>query len=277
MKRKIRILFVASEINPFLKLSSASDFIRLLPQKLQDKGYDIRIFMPKFGVINERRNRLHEVVRLSGINIRVAGEEKPLTIKVASIPNAKLQVYFLDNEDYFKRKAVLTDKKTNVFFKDNDERAIFFCKGVIETVKKLGWPPDVIHCHDWMSAFVPLYLRSQYKEDPTFKNSKIVYSLYNNGFEESFAKNYSDKVSVDGVNGDALQMYESNDYLGLCKGAISLADVVTKGSEQIAPELEAYLQENNIDGEYYDPSDKKGVVQHYHELYSNAIAQTVAT
>ncbi|MEM7654686.1 MAG: glycogen/starch synthase, partial [Bacteroidota bacterium] len=159
MDKKLRILYVTSEIDPFLKLSSAADMIRLLPQKLQEKGHEIRIFMPKFGVINERRNRLHEVVRLSGINIRVAGEEKPLTIKVASIPNAKLQVYFLDNEDYFKRKSVLTDPSNDTFHVDNDERSIFFCKGVIETVKKLGWPPNIIHCHDWMTSFIPLYLR----------------------------------------------------------------------------------------------------------------------
>ena len=145
MSEKLRILYVTSEIDPFLKISSAAEFIRLLPQKLQEKGHEIRILMPKFGVINERRNRLHEVVRLSGINIRVGDEEKPLTIKVASIPNAKLQVYFLDNEDYFQRKSVLTDPENNTFYSDNDERAIFFCKGVIETVKKLGWQPDIIH------------------------------------------------------------------------------------------------------------------------------------
>ncbi|HEX2898401.1 MAG TPA: glycogen/starch synthase, partial [Bacteroidia bacterium] len=138
MSDKLKILYVTTEIDPFLKISSAADFIRLLPQKLQEKGHEIRILMPKFGVINERRNRLHEVVRLSGINIRVGEEEKPLTIKVASIPNAKLQVYFLDNEDYFQRKSVLVDPVNNAFYKDNDERAIFFCKGVIETVKKLG-------------------------------------------------------------------------------------------------------------------------------------------
>src|SRR3989338_11641437 len=142
----LRVLYVTSEILPFLEITRAANFVRQLPQGLQAKGVEVRILMPRFGCINERKNRLHEVVRLSGINITVGDEEKPLTIKVASIPNAKLQVYFLDNEDYFQRKSVLVDPVNNLFYKDNDERAIFFCKGVIETVKKLGWQPDIIHC-----------------------------------------------------------------------------------------------------------------------------------
>ena len=167
----IRILYVASEINPFLKTSEVADFVRRLPQVMQEKGMEIRILVPRFGLINERKNRLHEVVRLSGINISVGEEEKPLIIKVASIPNAKLQVYFIDNEDYFHRKSVFFDKEDN-FYEDNDERAIFFCKGVLETVKKLGWAPDIIHCNDWMTSLIPLYVSSTYKNDPIFKNAK---------------------------------------------------------------------------------------------------------
>ena len=154
---KLRILYVASEINPFLQTSAVADFVRKLPQAMQERGMEIRILVPRFGLINERKNRLHEVVRLSGINIAVGEEEKPLVIKVASIPNAKLQVYFIDNEDYFHRKSVFFDKNDN-FYKDNDERAIFFCKGVLETVKKLGWAPDIVHCNDWMTSLIPLYI-----------------------------------------------------------------------------------------------------------------------
>ncbi|MEM6261303.1 MAG: glycogen/starch synthase [Bacteroidota bacterium] len=274
MDKKLRILYVTSEIDPFLKFSSAADIIRLLPQKLQEKGHDIRIFMPKFGVINERRNRLHEVVRLSGINIRVAGQEKPLTIKVASIPNAKLQVYFLDNEDYFKRKSVLTDPKDNSFHLDNDERSIFFCKGVIETVKKLGWPPDIIHCHDWMTSFIPLYLRTHYREDPMFKNTKIVYTVYNNGFSNEFAQSFLDKVRVDGISDDQLLKYDGNNYIGVVKGGIALSDAVTKGHPTVDATIEEYIASTSHsvyfdkqDNGYIDVNDKDAYVQRYNDLY----------
>lgn len=268
MKNKLRILYVTSEIDPFLKLSSAADYIRLLPQKLQEKGHEIRIFMPKFGVINERRNRLHEVVRLSGINIRVAGEEKPLTIKVASIPNAKLQVYFLDNEDYFKRRSVLTDSN-NKFHIDNDERAIFFCKGVIETVKKLGWPPNIIHCHDWMTSFIPLYLRTHYKDDPMFKSTKTVFTVYNNGFDSELPTDFLDKVRVDGINDEKLDNFKENNYVGVCKGGIALSDVVTKGHPEIDEKLEEYIEQTKSEKIYIDTDDKDSYVEEYHQLYAN--------
>lgn len=269
MDKKLRILYVTSEIDPFLKISSAADLIRLLPQKLQEKGYDIRIFMPKFGVINERRNRLHEVVRLSGINIRVAGEEKPLTIKVASIPNAKLQVYFLDNEDYFKRKSVLNDPKDNSFHLDNDERSIFFCKGVIETVKKLGWPPDIIHCHDWMTSFIPLYLRTNYQDDPMFKNTKVVFTVYNNGFESEFSKDFLDKVRLDGIADEQLNNYAGNNYVGMVRGGIALSDVVTKGHPEVDASLEEYIASTQEKKIYIDANDKDSYVEGYHQLYED--------
>ncbi|MDX2282914.1 MAG: glycogen/starch synthase [Bacteroidia bacterium] len=268
MDKKLRILYVTSEIDPFLKLTSAADLIRFLPQRLQEKGHDIRIFMPKFGVINERRNRLHEVVRLSGINIRVAGEEKPLTIKVASIPNAKLQVYFLDNEDYFKRKSVLTDPNSDTFHLDNDERAIFFCKGVIETVRKLGWPPDIIHCHDWMSAFIPLYLRTQYKGDPMFKRTKTVFTVYNNGFDCELASNFLDKVKSDGIADEKLHSFAGNNYVGVVRGGIALSDAVTKGHPRVDEKLESYLQQVHSQNLYFDAADKDEYVEGYHRLYA---------
>lgn len=268
MDKKLRILFVTSEIDPFLKISSAADLIRLLPQKLQEQGHEIRIFMPKFGVINDRRNRLHEVVRLSGINIRVNGQEKPLTIKVASIPNAKLQVYFLDNEDYFKRKSVLTDPSSKKFHIDNDERAIFFCKGVIETVKKLGWAPDIIHCHDWMTSFIPLYLNTQYSNDPMFKNTKTVFTVYDNGFESELAQNYLDKVRQDGISDEQLDNYSGNDYVGVVKGGIALSDVTTYGHPQIDENLEQYIQERQSEKLYFESEDQDSFVEKYAQLYS---------
>lgn len=269
--KKLKILYVTSEISPFLKNSPAAELIRLLPQKIQEKGHDIRIFMPKFGVINERRNRLHEVVRLSGINIRVNGAEKPLTIKVASIPNAKLQVYFLDNEDYFKRKSVLFDKQSR-FHQDNDERAIFFCKGVIETIKKLGWPPDIIHCHDWMTSFLPLYIRTQHADDPMFKNTKIVYTVYNNDFESELSGDYLDKVLVDGVGEEAVKGYGGNDYVGVVKGGIALSDIVTKGQEEVDATLEAFISSTHSKNIYFDTNDQESYVEGYNQLYADIAA-----
>ena len=181
MSRK-KVLFISSEMNPFLEGSTVGEIARQLPQAIQEKDNEIRILVPRFGVINERRNRLHEVVRLSGINITIDDNDNPLIIKVASLPEAKMQVYFLDNEDYFHRKFVYTDAN-NAFFPDNDERTIFFCKGALETVKKLGWAPDIIHCHGWMTSLVPLYIKTSYSKDPVFENVKVVYSLYNNEFE----------------------------------------------------------------------------------------------
>ncbi|MFN0203163.1 MAG: glycogen/starch synthase [Bacteroidia bacterium] len=272
MEKKLRILYVTSEIEPFLKLTSAADIIRPLPQKFQEKGHDIRIFMPKFGVINERRNRLHEVVRLSGINIRVAGEEKPLTIKVASIPNAKLQVYFLDNEDYFKRKSAITDPTDNSFHADNDERAIFFCKGVIETVKKLGWAPDIIHCHDWMTSFLPVYMRTHYQNDPMFRNTKIIYTLYNNGIEDSFTGNFLEKMRVDGINDETLNNYDSNDYVSMCKGGISLADATTVGHTNFLPESLGKYLEQSEKAHFFDSTDQDQYVESFNKLYTTITA-----
>lgn len=268
MDRKLRILYVTSEIEPFLKITSAADVIRPLPQKLQEKGHDIRIFMPKFGVINERRNRLHEVVRLSGINIKVAGEEKPLTIKVASIPNARLQVYFLDNEDYFKRKSALTNPTDNSFHIDNDERAIFFCKGVIETVRKLGWAPDIIHCHDWMTSFLPLYMRTHYQNDPMFRNTKIVFTLYNNDFENENIGNFIEKMRIDGINDETLGNFGENNFIGLCKGGIAMSDVVTKGHPSISETLESHIAQIKSSGEYIQTDDMDSCAQKYNELYA---------
>lgn len=222
---KLRILYVASEINPFLESTKVADFVRKLPQVMQEKGMEIRILVPRFGLINERRNRLHEVVRLSGINITVGDEEKPLVIKVASIPNAKLQVYFIDNEDYFQRKSVFFDKDDQ-FYSDNDERAIFFCKGVLETVKKLGWSPDIIHCNDWMTSLIPLYIKSHFKNDPVFANSKTIFSPFSNKFDHKFDDSIVEKAMMLDVEKEMLQELESADYSGFIKTGIEHADVV---------------------------------------------------
>ncbi|MFM7328458.1 MAG: glycogen/starch synthase [Bacteroidota bacterium] len=228
---KLRILYVASEINPFLQTSEVSEFVRKLPQAMQEKGMEIRILVPRFGLINERRNRLHEVVRLSGINISVGDEEKPLIIKVASIPNAKLQVYFIDNEDYFHRKSVFHDKE-NKFYEDNDERAIFFCKGVIETVRKLGWSPDIVHCNDWITSFIPLYLKTTYKNDPLFKNAKTVFTIYNNAFSHKFKNDLMEKVKMLDIEDAMLGALKTADFEGFVKLGAQFADVVSVAGEK---------------------------------------------
>lgn len=227
---KLRILYVASEINPFLQTSEVAEFVRKLPQAMQEKGMEIRILVPRFGLINERKNRLHEVVRLSGINISVGDEEKPLIIKVASIPNAKLQVYFIDNEDYFHRKFVFHDKE-NRFYDDNDERAIFFCKGVIETVRKLGWAPDIVHCNDWITSFIPLYLKTTYKNDPLFKNTKTVFTIYNNAFSHKFKNDLLDKVKMMDIEDGMLGVLKTADFDGFIRLGAQFADVVSAAGE----------------------------------------------
>ncbi len=240
---KLRILYVASEITPFLKTTDVADFVRNLPQEMQERGMEIRILVPRFGLINERKNRLHEVVRLSGINISVGDEEKPLIIKVASIPTAKLQVYFIDNEDYFHRKYVFHDKEDR-FYDDNDERAIFFCKGVLETVKKLGWSPDIVHCNDWMTALIPLYLKTTYKNDPMFKDTKSVFTVYNNSFEHRFnAIDLVEKARMMDIDDDMLTHLQTGDFDGFIRIGCAYADAVVNAGKTEHDSLTSILNE----------------------------------
>src|SRR3954468_6542045 len=193
MKKKARVLFVSQEVTPYLDETPMSIIGRKLPQGIQERGKEIRTFMPKFGVINERRNQLHEVIRLSGMNLIIDDNDHPLIIKVASIQSARMQVYFIDNEEYFQRKMIFHDAKEK-FFKDNEDRMVFFCRGVLETVKKLGWAPDIIHCNGWMTSLIPLFIKSSYKEDPLFQNSKVVYSVYDQDLEEKFSDTFVKKL-----------------------------------------------------------------------------------
>jgi starch synthase len=263
---KLKILYVASEIDPFLEISDMASLIRKLPQAMQEMGMEIRILVPRFGTINERKNRLHEVVRLSGINITVGDEEKPLIIKVASIPSAKLQVYFLDNEDYFQRKSVFVDKKGD-FHDDNDERAIFFCKGVLETVKKLGWSPDVVHCTDWMTALIPLYLKTTYKNDPIFKNTKSIFSVYNSVFDHKFSDDILFKAKMMDINDEMLANLRSADFMGFIKIGVEYADLVVKANENMNEDLSKMLDEiakNSINA----PIGEENITETFYNLYT---------
>jgi len=216
---------------PFLESESTlAEISRSLPQALQEKDNEIRILVPRFGIINERRNRLHEVVRLSGINISIDDNDNPLIIKVASIPQTKMQVYFLDNEDYFHRKAVYQDEDGK-FFDDNDERTIFFCKGVMETVKKLGWAPDIIHCQGWMTSLIPAYLKTAYKDEPVFRNAKVVYSVYNDE-NLSLGTDFARKASLNEIEEASMQGFSDGQVDSLHKAAVTFADAVVTTCDQ---------------------------------------------
>lgn len=242
---KTKILFVTHEMSPFLEISKISEITRQLPQAMQEKGFEIRILMPRFGNINERRNRLHEVIRLSGMNIVVDSNDNPLIIKVASLPAARMQVYFLDNEEYFQRKKVFRDDKEG-FFKDNNERSLFFCKGALETVKKLGWSPDVVHCHGWFAAMVPAYLKTVYKDDPTFKESKVMYSLYENEEFESLGSKYAEMAVQDGLSAEQVANYGDGSKVNLYKGALTYTDIAVYADQGIDEEVKAFIKEQNI-------------------------------
>lgn len=240
MKDK-RILYVSSEVVPYLPETEISSMSFETPRMVNQQGGQIRIFMPRYGNINERRHQLHEVIRLSGINLVINDLDMPLIIKVASIPKERIQVYFIDNDEYFKRKATLTDEDGNLF-PDNDERAIFFAKGVIETVKKLNWSPDIIHVHGWLASLLPLYLKEFYKDEPLFNESKIVTSVYNQSFDDSLNKDMINKIKFDNIDEKAINVLNKPTYTNLMKVAIDNSDALIIGSEVIPSELESYLK-----------------------------------
>ena len=237
-----KVLFINSEMAPFLPDSQIVTICRNLPQGIQERKKEIRSFMPKYGCINERRNQLHEVIRLSGMNIIISDVDRPLIIKVASISSARLQVYFLDNDDYFRRKQTDRDDEGR-FFADNDERAIFFARGILETVKKLRWAPDIIHCHGWISQLVPLYLKRCYKDDPIFTDSKVVLSLYGDALDESFNPKFRKKIIAGGVSEDDLKTFAAPDGINLAKTAIAYSDAVIFASQEAQDKLGAFCGE----------------------------------
>ena len=236
MEGSKRILFVNSEIYPYLPESNIGLVGRYLPQAIQEAGNEIRSFMPRYGCINERRNQLHEVIRLSGMNIVIGNVDQPLVIKVASISAARMQVYFIDNEDYFQRKPVVRDAEGK-FFEDNGERAIFFARGVLETVRKLRWKPDVVHCQGWMSHFVPIYLKKVYKNDPIFEESKVVLSLYNDDLGEKFGDDTIDKLMTAHLKKSVATVIKEANGINLAKLAIQYSDGIVCGVESPDSEL----------------------------------------
>ncbi len=265
---KAKVLFVSQEITPYLPESEMSKIGRHLPQGIQESGKEIRTFMPRFGNINERRNQLHEVIRLSGMNLIIDDTDNPLIIKVASIQAARMQVYFIDNEDYFHRKFTFTDAD-NKEFEDNDERSIFFARGALETTKKLRWAPDIVHCHGWFTSLIPLYLKKAMNEDPHFINSKVIYSVYDNEFANTWNKNYKDKLKLDGITDSDLEFLSPPNYLNLTKLAISMSDGIIQGSKKINPEIEKFIKESNKPFLGYQPEDT--YIAAYNEFYDKML------
>ncbi len=249
-----RILYVSQEITPYLPESEMSVIARNLPQGIQERGKEIRTFMPRFGCINERRNQLHEVIRLSGMNLIIDDNDHPLIIKVASIQAARMQVYFIDNEDFFHRKFTLQDVD-NKFYDDNDERAIFFTRGVIETVKKLQWAPDLIHCHGWFTSLIPIYIKQYYHDDPLFRDSKVVTSIYDTEFDKPLNKRLKDKLALDGIKKPDLEILTNPTYENFVKLAINKSDGVINGSIAINPSLESYIKEKGLPHLSYQPEE----------------------
>jgi starch synthase len=264
-----KVLFISQEITPYLSETKLSKIGRYLPQGIQEKGKEIRTFMPRYGCINERRNQLHEVIRLSGMNLIIDDTDHPLIIKVASIQSARMQVYFIDNDDYFQRKHIISDTSGKEF-EDNDERALFFARGVIETVKKLRWAPDIVHCLGWMSALVPVYLRSIYNDDPLFHNYKIIYSIYNNDFNTPFRSSFADKLRFDGIDGEGLKMIKKPDFVNLSKLAMKYSDGIIIGSENINEELTKYL--TTINKPVLAFKDETEYIDAYNDFYDQILS-----
>ena len=237
-----KVLFITQEITPFVPESPISTVGRYLPQATQDSGKEIRVFTPKWGTINVRRNQLHEVIRLSGMNLIIDETDHPLIIKVASLQAARMQVYFIDNEDYFHNRLLTADADGNEYT-DNDERTIFFARGVLETVKKSNWCPDIIHCHGWISALVPLYVKSAYKEEPSYRDSKLVISLYDDNFNGTFPEGFLQKtlhkdMTIDLLDGTA----SPTSYEELAKLAIRYSDGVVVAGDNVSPALVEYAK-----------------------------------
>lgn len=239
----MKVLYAAAEISPFARMTNTADLLRFLPASLQDKGYEIRILLPKYGTINDRRNRLHEVIRLSGIEVEVGEKVENMRIKVASIPNAKLQVYFLDNETYFERNALFLNPETNEHYDDNDERLVFYNKGVLETVMKLGWQPDIIHCHDWPAGLIPLLVKEKYKDVDIFKDSKIVYNIHHPENHGVFDKSLLDLIGLPD-SFDASQVVE-DDKVDLRTIGLKYSDAVVTGN-QLTDQLDDLFEKLGI-------------------------------
>ena len=264
-----RILFITQEITPYLPETEISKICRNLPQAIQEKGREIRTFVPRYGNVNERRNQLHEVIRLSGMNLIIDDTDHPLIIKVASIQSARMQVYFIDNEDFFHRKSTVINDEGEEY-EDNDERSIFYVRGVLETVKKLRWIPDLVHCHGWLSALAPIYLKKMYGDDPTFSRAKVVYSVYDDAFKKMLNKTLPSKMKQDGMTDKDLHLVKtSTDYVALSNLAVQYSDGIIQGSMAIDKNVSEYIESTNKPFLPYQTEDN--YVDVYNEFYDKIL------
>lgn len=265
-----KVLFISQEITPYLPETEMSVIGRYLPQGIQEKGWEIRTFMPRFGNINERRNQLHEVIRLSGMNLIIDDTDHPLIIKVASIQAARMQVYFIDNEDYFHRKSTVNDSKGN-FHKDNDERMIFFARGVLETVKKLRWSPDIVHCHGWFTSLVPMYIKKSYSDEPLFMNSKVIFSAYDSKLNLNFNQDFTDKIRFEGISEEETTLLNSADFNSIRKVAFKYSDAVIKGSQNLSEDMEKQI--DSLDIPVLDYQDPEKYIDTYSVFYEQILTE----
>ncbi len=262
-----KILYVCQQITPYLPETEESALCRSLIQAMQERGNEIRTFMPRYGCINERRHQLHEVIRLSGMNLIIDNNDHQLIIKVASIPSARVQIYFIDNDDYFARKAVLTDPESQAAFADNDERALFFARGVLETVKKLRWTPTIVHCHGWFPTLVPIYLKTTFSDDPLFRNVKVVVSLYSDGFEGELNTGLRAKIAGEGIKSKFFPLLDHPTYENLYRFVMKYVDGVVIGSEQIDSTLLEDLRAGGKPMLAYQAPDDKALFDNYMRFY----------
>ncbi|HUZ61370.1 MAG TPA: glycogen/starch synthase [Hanamia sp.] len=268
MSTKKRILFIANEMSPYLELTEFAEIVNRLAIKSNENGMEVRCIMPRFGMINERRHRLHEVVRLSGINVNVNGDDYPLVIKVASLPNARLQIYFLDNEDLFKRKSLFHDENEK-WFADNALRTVLFCKGALETVKKFGWPPDIIHCSGWMTGLIPMYIKTAYKKEPVFSNCKVIYTIGQNTYKEKMGSEFEKVATINSnIKEKDMELFDEGTNVAMFRGGAHFADVITFGAEKIDKKLiEEFSKVRGKKVLKYNPdSDLTDYLQLYSEL-----------
>src|ERR1700677_24511 len=269
MLQKKRILFIANEMSPYLELTEFAEIVNKLAIKSNDNGFEVRCIMPRFGVVNERRHRLHEVVRLSGINVSVDNDDFPLQIKVASLPNARLQVYFLDNEDLFKRKFIFHDEQDK-WFDDNGLRTVFYCKGALETVKKFGWPPDIIHCSGWMTGLIPMFIKAAYKKEPVFNHCKVVYTIGQTTFKEKLGADFLKLATInDNVTKKELEFFKDNNNVGMFRGGAAFADAVSFGAEKVDKKLVEEF--SKIKGKKTLPFNPDSDLTDYLQLYTDLV------
>ena len=266
---KKKILYISQEICPYMNQSSMGDLSGALPQIMQESGRDIRIFLPRFGTVNERRHQLHEVIRLSGMNLIIDDFDHQLIIKVASIQQQRMQVYFIDNEEYFPRRQMFHDHEGN-FMGNNDERMIFYCKGVIETVRKLGWSPDVIHCQGWFTSLVPMYIKKLYSEDPLFENTKVIYSVFDKGYKGKLSDTIIDKLLFENLEANDLSGLKNLNINTLNKFAISYSDAVVQASEKINKSVLISIEDSGKP--FLDFPGDEEYEKEYLKFYENFIA-----